>query len=121
LSREKEKFPLRHFTEVLKTARWMERFRNSCPERKKNFHSDILLKFLKRLDGWNDLKNSYPERKKNFPSDILLNFYFEYLKRASSDGEVVKKGGQGTRADFEALGAGRLEIIVFYRGSYSSV
>ncbi len=49
LSREKEKFSLRHCTEVLKTARWMERFKNSCPERKKNFHSDIVLKFLKRL------------------------------------------------------------------------
>jgi hypothetical protein len=27
-----------------KTARWMERFKNSYPERKKNFHSGIVLK-----------------------------------------------------------------------------
>jgi hypothetical protein len=39
------KFSLRHFTEVLKTVRWMERFKNSCPEGKKNFHSDIVLRF----------------------------------------------------------------------------
>jgi hypothetical protein len=71
LSREKEKFSLRHFTEVLKTVRWMERFKNSCPERKKNFHSDILLKFLKRLDGWSDLKIAVQRERKIF----TLTFY----------------------------------------------
>jgi hypothetical protein len=72
LSREKEKFSLRHFTEVLKTVRWMERFKNNCPERKKNFHSGILLKFLKTVKWMERFKNSCPERKKNFHSDILL-------------------------------------------------
>jgi hypothetical protein len=62
LSRGKEKFSLRHFTEVLKIARWMERFKN-CPKRKKNFHSDILLKFFKTVRWMERLKTVQRERK----------------------------------------------------------
>jgi hypothetical protein len=52
----------------------------NCPERKKNFHSDILPKFFKRLDGWSNLKLAVQRERKNFHSDILLNFYCENLK-----------------------------------------
>ncbi len=69
--------------------------KNSCLERKKNFHSDIVLKFLKRLDGWNDLKkNSCLERKKNFHSDIVLTFYFENFKGLAQMERLSRKAAR---------------------------
>ncbi len=72
----------------------MERFKNICPERKKNFHSGILLKFLKRLDGWNDLKTSCPERKKNFHSDMVLKFFLENFKGLAQMERLSKKAAR---------------------------
>jgi hypothetical protein len=43
----------------------------NCPERKKNFHSDILPKFFKGLDGWSTLKLAVQRERKIF----TLTFY----------------------------------------------
>jgi hypothetical protein len=74
----------------------LEGFKNSCPERKKNFHSDIVLKFLKRLDGWNDFKKQLSREKEKFS----LRHCTEVLKTARWMERFKKKQLSGEKEKF---------------------
>ena len=71
----------------------MERLKTVQRERK-NFHSDILPKFFKRLDGWSNLKLAVQRERKNFHSDILLNFYSGNFKGLAQMERLSRKAAR---------------------------
>jgi hypothetical protein len=64
LSKEKEKFSLRHFTKK-RLDGWSD-LKPVVQRERKIFTQAFLLKFLKRLDGWSDLKIAVQRERKIF-------------------------------------------------------